>query len=319
MIHPEIIVRVTDIAVVAESIKQFTFERVDGGSMPVFAPGAHIVVSMDDQGKLRRNPYSLMSSPSDTTSYQISVLRVVESRGGSAFMHEHVDVGDTMTISHPIDLFPLHATAKRHVLIAGGIGITPFLPMMEVLNESGQVFELHYSMRSRRRGAFLSELERRYGSRVSAEVDDEGGRLDTRKLLIDQPLGTHIYVCAPLAMIDLVFGVARELGWAEENLHREVFLAPPAGSPFYTNLAKSGTTVYVAEHQSLLESIEAAGIDVPYLCRGGACGQCETTVIDFDGQLMHHDIFLTDDEKVSGTKIMPCVSRFVGASLTVEL
>ena len=318
-VHTEMPVRVTEITRVSDSIKQFTFERINREPLPVFAPGAHVTVSMIDDGRLRRNPYSLMSVPGDSSNYRISVLRVEQSRGGSVYMHDKVTVGDILTISQPLNLFPIDALGKRHLFVAGGVGITPFIPMMQVLNASGRVFELRYSIRSRRHGAYWNELSLQYPGRVKIAVDDEGDRVDYRALLINQPLGTHLYICGPRLMIESIFNIARELGWAQENLHFELFLAPPPGSPFTAKLARSGKAIVVAEHQSLLESIEDAGVDAPFLCRGGACGQCETAVIDLDGQIIHNDIFLTDDEKASGTKIMPCVSRFVGAGLTLDL
>lgn len=318
-INTEMAVRVTAVESVAASIKRFTLERIDGASMPMFAPGAHVVVSMIDDGRLRRNPYSLMSSPGNLRNYQISVLRVEQSRGGSAFLHEKVGVGDELTVSQPLDLFPVDALGRRNLFVAGGVGITPFIPMMDVLNSTGRPFELYYSIRSREHGAYWEQLAALYGARVKVSVDDEGDRVDYRALLINQPLGTHLYVCGPRPMIDHVLGVARSLGWADENLHFELFLAPPPGEPFQVDLVRSGKSFIVGEHQSLLEAVEAQGVDAPYLCRGGACGQCETTVLAADGQLLHNDIFLTDDEKASGTRIMPCVSRFVGAGITLDL
>jgi dimethylamine monooxygenase subunit B len=318
-INTEMAVRVTAITPVAAAIKRFTLVRTDSEPLPVFAPGAHVVVSMVDGGRLRRNPYSLMSSPGDTSQYEISVLRVEQSRGGSAYLHEQLQVGDELTISQPLNLFPIDNWGRRHLLVAGGVGITPFIPMMEVMNTSGQPFELYYSIRSRPHGAYWSTLADKYGSRVKLAVDDEGDRVDYRALLINQPLGTHLYICGPRPMLDHVLSVARGLGWPDENLHFELFLAPPPGVPFTVSLAQSQLDVAVEEHQSLLEAIEAAGVDAPYLCRGGACGQCETAVVRADGELLHNDHFLTDDEKASGTKIMPCVSRFVGAGLTLGL
>ncbi|NQV97509.1 MAG: oxidoreductase [Acidimicrobiaceae bacterium] len=318
-VHTEMSVTVTDIELVADAIKQFTLERVDGQPMPAFAPGAHIVVSMMDAGRLRRNPYSLMSSPRDPWNFRISVLRVEQSRGGSVFMHDVIAVGDTLTISQPVNLFPVDILARRNLFIAGGVGITPFIPMMEVLNEKGGVFELYYSIRSRSHGAFWSEMSALYPNRVKIAVGAEGYRFDYHELLINQPLGTHLYVCGPKLMLEHIFNIARDLGWAKENLHFELFLAPPPGSPFTAKLASSGKEIVVAEHQSLLESVEEAGVDAPFLCRAGACGQCETRVLASDGEIIHNDIFLTDEERKSGTKIMPCVSRFVGVGLTIEL
>ena len=138
-------------------------------------------------------------------------------------------------------------------------------------------------------------------------------------ILENQPLGTHLYVCGPAGMINGVLGTAVKNGWPKQNLHSEEFLAPPIGKPFMAELAKSKRTIEVAAHQSILEAVEAAGIDAPYLCRGGACGQCETNVIACDGALEHNDHFLEAEDKASGTKIMICVSRIKGNGITLDL
>ncbi len=114
-------------------------------------------------------------------------------------------------------------------------------------------------------------------------------------------------------------GAARGLGWPEQALHVERFIAPAIGEPYAVRLARSGLGIRVGSHQSMLEAIEAAGVDAPSMCRGGACGQCETAVLACDGTLHHHDHYLTDDEKASRTKVMPCVSRFEGSSLVLDL
>ena len=139
--------------------------------------------------------------------------------------------------------------------------------------------------------------------------DDQDQRIDLEHLLDGQPLGTHIYVCGPKGMIDWVRGVARDLGWPREAVHYEEFLAPKPGKPFEVKLAVSNKVIQVGEHESLLEAIERAGVDAPYLCRGGACGQCETDVIEKDGEIIHRDHWLEPEEHASGNKIMPCVSR----------
>ena len=311
-------VRVAEIEPVAERIKRFRFVRTDGLPVPVFSGGAHIVVSMRDGGRLRRNPYSLMGSPAETGSYQISVLRTLDSRGGSVFMHDRVEVGSELEISYPANLFPLDWRSKKHILLAGGIGITPVLAMADQLFANGQTFEIHYSMRGREQGAYWRQLQQRYGSRVHVTFDEDGGAMPLAKLLERQPLGSSLYVCGPGPMIDWALRLAGNMGWPAESLHSERFLAPPGGKSFAVELAVSGKLVAVAEHQSLLEAIEAAGVDAPYLCRGGACGQCETMVVRCDGTLIHNDHFLTDGEKASGKRIMPCVSRFEGKTLVLE-
>ncbi len=319
-IHTELPVRVTAITPVGDAIKRFRMERIDGGPMPVFSGGAHVVVTMNDHGKIRRNPYSLMSIPGDTSAYEISVLRVPVSRGGSHFLHDFVKEGDELVVSQPVNLFPADRRGRKHLLFAGGIGITPFMAMMAQLTAENAAFELHYAMRSRQHGAYWQQLIDTYGpDRIKLYFDDEKSFIPAQKILSNQPLGTHAYVCGPAGMIDWVLNTGLAEGWPRENLHYERFLAPPPGNPFDVFLTKSDRTITVGEHQSILEAAEAAGIDAPYMCRGGACGQCETGVAACEGALVHNDIYLTDEEKASGRKIMICVSRFEGKRLALDL
>ena len=319
-INTDMAVRVTAITQVAETVKRFRLERADGKPMPVFSGGAHVVVAMRDSAILRRNPYSLMSPPTDTAGYEISVLRVEQSRGGSAFMHEKVEAGASLSISQPVNLFPFDLRGKKHLLLAGGIGITPFMAMMDQMAREGRAFELHYAVRSRSHGAYWKDLVARYGAqRVKIYCDAEKHFIPVDALLSGQPLGTHLYVCGPAGMIDGVLGKATAMGWPAQNLHSERFLAPPTGKPFAAKLHRSGKTITVGSHQSILEAVEAAGIDAPFLCRGGACGQCETTVISCDGTLEHNDHYLEPDDKSSGRKIMICVSRLKGHEITLDL
>jgi ferredoxin-NADP reductase len=316
----EIPVRVAKITPVAKGVKRFRFERLDGQPMPSFSGGAHVIVNMNDDGHMRRNAYSLMSPPHDCSAYEISVLRVEDSRGGSAFMHDKLAEGDEIRVSYPVNLFQPDWRGRKHLLIAGGIGITPFIAMMEQFAREGANFELHYAVRSMDRGAYCKELVERYGThRVKIYCDANSNFIPVARLLGSQPLGTHLYVCGPGGMIDGVLKAGIEAGWPEQNLHCERFLSAQSGMPFSVELTRSGKTVQVGHHESMLEAIEAAGVDASFLCRGGACGQCETTVALCDGVLLHHDVYLTDEEKASGRKVMICVSRFEGRALHLEL
>jgi dimethylamine monooxygenase subunit B len=175
-------------------------------------------------------------------------------------------------------------------------------------------------VRDRDHGAYWRELTQRYGAhRVKIYCDTEKLFIPTDAILANQPLGTHLYVCGPTGMIDGVLNKATALGWPQQNLHSERFLAPPPGNIFKVKLQRSNKTITVGTHQSILEAVEAAGIDAPYLCRGGACGQCETQVLNCDGQIEHHDIFLEPEDKQSWTKIMICVSRLKGDEITLDL
>jgi ferredoxin-NADP reductase len=312
-------VRVSAIEQPTPVIKRFTLEPVAGRSLPAFSGGSHIVVVMRAKTRVHRNPYSLLSPPGQLQSYQIAVRRMEESRGGSVYMHEQVRVGSELEIAHPVNLFGLDKLARRHVLIAGGIGITPFMAQMEDLHGRSVPYELHYSVRGREHAAFREQLVERHGDRVRMYYDSEQQNIDFEGLLGAQRLGTHVYVCGPAGMIERVVATARAAGWADSHIHWEQFSAPPAGDPFDVFLAKSNVALRVPPDLSLLEAIEAAGVDAPYLCRGGVCGECRTKVVSADGDLVHNDHFLTTEEKAAGRYIMPCVSRALGSKLVLDL
>lgn len=311
--------RIAEIEPVGDAIKRFRLVPTDGAPLLTYSAGSHIVVMMRDaNGHTWRNPYSLMGALDDTSGYEISVLHVDDSRGGSQFMHQ-LPVGAEVQITAPVNLFSIARQARKHLLIAGGIGITPIMSMMEELDATNADFELHYKVRSHSRGAYCHKLADRYGDRVRIYRSDQGDKLALDELLLDQPLGTHMYVCGPEAMIDWALKTARRDGWPEENLHAEQFGAPPVGSAFTVKLARSHREIRVGPQQSILEALEENGVDAQFLCRGGACGQCETRVLSHDGEIQHNDHYLTDEERKSGEKIMICMSRVTGDSLTLDL
>ena len=311
-------VTVTDKVKLNDLVTRFVFKRTDGEHFPSFSGGAHTVVEMKDDDRTRLNPYSLMSDPFEPSTYSISVRRDDQGRGGSLFMHNKVNVGDTLTISYPINLFSLDLRAKKYLMLAGGIGITPFLAQIKQLSHTSGNFELHYSVRTKALGSYVDELTTYHPNSVHIYYDDQDQRIDIESLLKRQPLGTHLYVCGPKGMIDWVLNSAREQGWPSAALHYEEFLAPKPGNPFSVELAASNLSITVDEHESLLEAIERAGVNAPYLCRGGACGQCETNVLEHDGEFIHRDHWLDEEDRSGGKKIMPCVSRFDGRKLVLD-
>jgi ferredoxin-NADP reductase len=292
-------------------IRQFTLSPTTGDSLPPFSGGSHIIVILSRGDRTFRNPYSLMGSPCELGHYQIAVRRHDDGRGGSLFLHEQVQVSTRLEISHPVNLFPLATRARKHVFIAGGVGITPILAMIGDVRERQAAWELHYSVRgfgNDPSGPFgLRRLDRN-GSPIYIHDSADGTRLDFNQIL-KQPLGTHVYTCGPPGMIAAVESAAKEIGWPDSHIHSELFSVPPVGRPFDVFLARSGLTVHVPTERSLLEAIEAAGVDAPYLCRGGACGECATEVLELAGELIHNDHWLSDEEKAGGKTIMPCVSR----------
>ena len=314
-----IAVEVVEIEQVTPLIKHFKLAPIGGGSLPVFSGGSHIIVVMQGAGRVHKNPYSLLGSPLALDTYEIGVRRMEESRGGSHFMHDAVEVGSRLEIAHPVNLFGLDKIARKHVLIAGGIGITPFLAQLEDLHDGSVPYELHYSVRSIEHAAFLQRLQQREGERLHIYYDSEGKAIPFDTLLATQPLGTHVYVCGPAGMIKHVIATAQSCGWPESHIHWEQFSAPPVGDAFEVFLARSKISVHVPPDQSLLESIEAAGVEVPYLCRGGVCGFCQTRVLELDGELVHNDHFLSETDKAKAKNIMPCVSRANCKRLVLDL
>ncbi len=303
----------------ANGVKKLRFVRTDGEALPPYSAGAHVVLTLEGPQRTFRNAYSLLGTTIDGGAYEVAVQRAAGSRGGSVFVHEMLEVGSHLAITAPLNMFSLNHTGRHHVLVAGGIGITAIHAMAEELATRGASYELHYAMREDASGAFVQQLLARHGSKMRLYVSAKGERFSVSQALRHQPLGTHIYVCGPERMIDGVLADARAEGWPEGALHAERFAAPAGGEPFMVRLARSGITLEVGENQSLLEAIEDAGVDAPCLCRGGACGQCETTVLKADGELQHHDHYLTRQERESGAKIMTCMSRLRGRELVLDL
>ncbi|MCE7028060.1 PDR/VanB family oxidoreductase [Jiella avicenniae] len=312
-------VRVTEAEAVTPHVRRLRLEPADGAALPPASAGAHTVVTLEANGRTLRNSYSLTAPSLAGGAYEIAVLRSPTSRGGSRFVHERLREGDTLSVSAPVNLFPLHRLARHHVLVAGGIGITPIAAMAEELSRLGASYELHYAVRSEAAGAFCRDLEARHASRMRLYSSERQERLRVREIVPHQPLGSHLYVCGPQRMIDAVFADARAAGWPEANLHAERFEAPAGGDPFAVRLARSGKSTTVGEHESLLEAIERIGVEAPYLCRGGACGECICDVIEADGELDHRDHFLSPEERRAGDKIMICMSRLKGRELVLDL
>ncbi|MHA6126482.1 PDR/VanB family oxidoreductase [Pseudomonas fluorescens group sp. PF-1] len=314
-------VQVTAVEQVTSQIKRFTLAREDGQLMPAFTGGSHLIVRMQGaDGQLFSNAYSLMSDPRDLSHYQIGVRLEEQSKGGSAYMHQQVEVGSVLTISTPNNLFALDPQAGRHVLIAGGIGITPFLSQLHELQGGAVPYELHYAFRSPEHGAFQGELaEGAHGQNVSFYIDSLERRLDLAALFAGLTDDAHVYVCGPKPLIDAVIEGAKKADITDTRVHFEQFAAAPAsGGAFTLVLGRSGRELRVEEGMTIIQAIEnvkAAQVDC--LCREGVCGTCETAILE--GEVDHFDQYLSDDEKASQQTMMLCVSRARGERLVIDL
>jgi len=314
-------VRVVRKAVEATDI--CTFELVDaaGAALPAFSAGSHVDVQLPS-GLTRQ--YSLCNDPAESHRYLIGVLRDPASRGGSAAMHDQVGEGTLLQISPPRNHFALAHAARRHLLLAGGIGVTPILCMAERLARLGADFALHYATRSRERTAFLGRIQASaFASRVAFHFDDgaPAQRLDLPALLAAPLDGTHLYVCGPKGLMDAALGTARANGWPEAQIHYEFFGAEVQASAddasFEVQLASSGRVVVVARGKTVLAALADAGVVVPSSCEQGVCGTCLTRVIE--GTPDHRDQFLLPEEQAANDQFLPCCSRARSPRLVLDL
>ncbi|MFF2084448.1 PDR/VanB family oxidoreductase [Nocardia sp. NPDC058176] len=272
-----------------------------GAPLPPWEPGAHVDVVLPD-GVVRQ--YSLCGDPADRDSYRIAVLLEEQGRGGSAWMHEKVRPGTLLEIREPRNNFPL-AAADRYVLIAGGIGITPLLPMIRELDRSGAAWELHYGGRSAERMGFAGELAA-YGERVRRYPQDECGLIPLPEILDPVAAGTLVYCCGPGPLLDAVEKSCTPDVLRVERFHpRELETGPDR--PMTVVLNRSGRTIEVPADETVLDALERVGADVLWSCREGTCATCETPVLE--GEIDHRDSILTAKERESGETMMICVSR----------
>lgn len=299
----------------AEGVVRLTLHGSDGEPMPSWEPGAHVDLLLDN-GIVRQ--YSLCGDPRDRTTLQVAVLREPEGRGGSHHVHDRLSEGDTVQVRGPRNNFPL-VQAPNYLFIAGGIGITPILPMLAAAEERGADWRLVYGGRTRGSMAFRQELPDRYGRRVHLQPQDEGGLLDLDELLGEANPDTAIYCCGPEPLLSAVEQSSAH--WPSGALHVERFTPKPdtggAGTAFEVELARSGRTVLVPAERSILETVEDADVPVLSSCREGTCGTCETDVLD--GTADHRDSLLTEEEQAAGDTMMICVSRSCGSRLVLDL
>lgn len=281
---------VADTERVAEDVVRLRL--VDGGGVPLpgFEAGAHVELFF--AGFRRR--YSLTSSPSDRSAYEVMVLRARPGRGGSAFIHDHLAVGDTVDVSEPVNGFAIDRRARHHVFIGGGIGLTPFYTMTEALAAAGQTFHVHYVVRSQAR-ALRTDA---FGEHVSLHAGPGARRsLGLPTLLAALDATTAVYGCGPVTLLDDLRRVSRDLDWPAGRLRVETFGpgAQPQDGPLSIRLSQSGTTLVAPPSASILDTLLAHGVFVGADCRRGECGACIVSVED--GDIDHRDVCLTPEQR----------------------
>lgn len=301
-----------------QDVVELTLVSAGDEPLPRWYPGAHVDIHLPS-GLVRQ--YSLCGDPAAANGYRITVRRIPDGGGGSVEIHDGLPEGATVHTHGPRNAFPLtvpgHGSpARRFRFIAGGIGITPILPMLDLARRRGIDWSMIYTGRSRDSLPFLDEVGA-FGTAVEVRTDDDRGLPRADDLLGDCPDGTAVYACGPAPMLTAVR--AALVGRDDVELHFERFAAPPVvdGSPFAVTVASTGRTVDVGAEETLLGALRRAGVPAPYSCRQGFCGTCRTRVLD--GAVDHRDTLLTEPERAAGL-VLTCVSRAAaGSSLTVDL
>jgi ferredoxin-NADP reductase len=296
----------------AEDVVELVLAPVGGGAFPDWTPGAHVDLIL---GEDTVRQYSLCGSPGDTSTYRVAVLLAPASRGGSKRVHE-LECGSTVRIRGPRNHFPLVA-ARRYVFVAGGIGITPLLPMIEEVDAAGADWHLHYGGRSRATMAYLDHLTQ-YAERVSVVPQDEQGLLDVSGILAAPDQDTLVYCCGPEPLLSVC---ERECAsWPPGALHLERFAAKEVqtgeDSVFELVLQRSGITTTVPADTSVFQVMRDSGVSVLGSCLEGICGTCETEVVA--GEVDHRDSVLDAEEQEANEVMMVCVSRCRGPRLVLD-
>jgi len=308
--------RLTSIIYGGDGTNLFEFKRLDGQDVPPFSAGAHIDVNLPN-GTIRQ--YSIASSQADRTRYLLGVKFEENGRGGSRFLHEQVRVGSVLKIGLPRNNFPLNESAASSIFIAGGIGITPMLCMIDRLRTLGKPFKLHYAVRVRTE-ALLAQIDEA-DDRIHLHVDSEedGRLLDIAAIVAAAAPDAELYCCVPTPML-----AAFEAACAShppQRAHLERFSAPDnvaaTGGAYTVELAKSKRSITVQPGQTLLQALQAAGLAIKVSCEQGICGTCETRVIA--GTPDHRDMILSDDEKASNETMMVCCSGSLSPTLVLDL
>jgi phthalate 4,5-dioxygenase reductase subunit len=307
--------RVTRAERIADDIHLFELRDPAGADLPEFTAGAHLSVRVPN-GQLRK--YSLCNDPAERDRYVIAVKREPGGRGGSDSLISDVAAGGELAVSAPSNNFELVESAGGHLLVAGGIGITPIMAMIRQLRANGGRFKLWYCTRTPEHTAFRDALSGpEYRGQVTLHHD--GGAPD-RALdlwpILERPGGAHVYCCGPRPLMDAVRDMSGH--WPSAAVHFEAFTeaetSRPDDRPFRVRLARSGTIVEVPVGTTILEALRAAGHQVPSSCESGTCGTCKTGLLD--GMPDHRDLVLSERER--DRHIMVCVSRAQSAELVID-
>lgn len=295
----------------ADGVATLTLAHPDGDALPRWTAGAHVDLQLTSAtGETLTRQYSLCGSPAVPDTWRLGILREPDGRGGSAAVHA-LSVGDTVRVGWPLNNFDL-SESKKYVFVAGGIGLTPILPMIAAAEAQGAEWELHFGGRTRASMAFLDELAP-YGDRVHLYPQDEVGHPPLDALFATPREDTLVYACGPEPLLKAI--ESRVAHWPGDVLRTERF-APKVieitepDETFEVEFQLSGVTLTIPRDRSILDVAEEAGLAAISSCREGTCGTCETPIIE--GEAEHRDSILSENEQKANRTMMICVSRAAG-------
>jgi len=290
-----------------DDVTKFEFTASNGEPLPPWTAGGHLDVVITP-GLLRQ--YSMSGDPSDTSKYQIGVLREDEGRGGSKMMHRIFNEGRRVFISKPINHFELNESATKTFLMGGGIGVTPMIAFAHRLHALGRDFDFRYSASERKGAGYVKDLTAMpWADKVTMHFSDEGTRADLNEVLAGFQQGWHVYTCGPERYMQSVIDAANNAGFPEEAQHLEYFSVPE--QPDYVNheftvkLASSGRVFTIPKDKSISDVLVEGGVQIDVKCSDGICGVCDCKVLD--GEIEHRDFVLSNAQRE--TKFISCQSR----------
>jgi ferredoxin-NADP reductase len=318
MIERDFEVVITRTDVVAKGVLRLTFVRQDEGEFPPWEPGAHVDLHFISNGTEYVRQYSLCGQTSDRCHWQVAVLCAPDGRGGSAHIHAAFSQGDTLRVTGPRNNFPL-VSAPSYLFIAGGIGITPIMPMLAEVATSGANWRLVYCGRSTQSMAFIEEVVALGGEKVLVHESDTHGMLSLPSLIAEVDSETVVYCCGPEPMLRALDECSGS--WSDDRVHVERFSSREDGpenlnTTFEVEFARAGLVATVPVDRSILDIAEELGVEIESSCQEGVCGSCETKVLC--GTPDHRDSVLSAKERAAGKTVMVCVSRSRSARLVLD-
>ncbi len=300
----------------ATDVAVLELENTHGEPLPHWEPGAHIDLCLPN-GMIRQ--YSLSGEPENRQVYRLGILRDPDSRGGSEYVVNRLQVNDLVEVRGPRNHFPLVAS-PRYIFIAGGIGVTPIIPMVGAAAAANAEWEIHYGGRTRESMSFVDELTDKAGSRLTLYPNDEVGLIPLGSLLASPTTDTVVYACGPAPLLEAIENLTST--WPAGTVHMERFEPKEfeddtSIDSFEIELAESGITLVVPPERSVLEVLEEADVEVYSSCQDGTCGTCETAVLA--GEVAHRDSILTPAEQAANDRMYVCVSRAACTKLVLGI